>query len=184
MRTSRAVCGLLLSLLAGCATLDESQCRSVNWFELGSRDGSLGYSESRLQAHGEACSEFGLSADAAAWRNGYAQGLQSYCSADNGYRIGRQGGHYGRVCSLEDEPDFLAAYDLGRETLDLDQEIARVTQYADSIQSRLAQDRALSDDARRDLRYQLSESYRELSWLRRSRDRLEAEWRRQLRVVY
>ena len=175
---------LLLTALAGCATLDESQCRSVNWFELGSRDGSLGYGENRLESHREACSEFGLSTDAAAWREGYAEGLQSYCTVDNGYRIGRQGGSYGRVCPLESEPDFLAAYDLGRETLAVDQEIARVSQYTDSIEDRLARGRDLSDEARRDLRRQLSELYREISWLRRSRDRLEAEWRRQLRVVY
>lgn len=180
MRASvRVTCGvLLLSTLAGCATLDEGQCRTVNWFDLGRRDGAMGYDRSRLGAHQEACSEFALQTDDSAWREGYEEGLLSYCTVENGFRLGRQAAHYGRVCPLPEEADFLDAYSLGRDIHDVELEMAEVSRRAESLESRLSRDEQLSAEARRSLRYQLSEAYRELSWLRRSRDRLESEWRR------
>lgn len=164
--------------IAGCATLNESECRSVDWFELGSRDGASGHSRGRLENHSEACSEFGLKADESAWREGYETGLEGYCTIDNGYSVGRHGGHYGRVCPAELEGEFVAAYELGRETHDVQREIEEISRYIESAESRLAGKKDLSDDARSDLRRQLYELYRQLSWLRRSRDRLEDEWRR------
>ncbi|MGQ0697240.1 MAG: DUF2799 domain-containing protein [Panacagrimonas sp.] len=170
------VCGALL--LSGCATLNESECRNVDWFDLGSRDGSLGHSRNRLDEHGKACSEFGLAADSAAWEKGYEAGLESYCSVDNGYRVGRQGGYYGRVCPVDLEGDFTDAYALGRETYQVEGELAELGRRIESLESRLYRDDKLSDETRRQVRYQLSDLYRQFSWLRRSRDRLEDEWRR------
>lgn len=178
MRPSPGVLYALVALaLTGCATLNESQCRSTDWYQLGSRDGSGGYGSGRLQSHREACSEFGLAPDDAAWRQGYEDGLQTYCTADNGYRVGRNAGSYGRVCPAESESEFIAAYELGRETNQVEQELAQVRQRIDVIESRLANEK-LDDATRYDLRRQLSEYYRQGSWLRRSLERLESEWRR------
>lgn len=177
MRFSRLVLAAGAFALGGCATLNESECRSVDWYQLGTRDGAEGYGRARLESHREACSEFGLAADDAAWSQGYEDGLQSYCTADNGYRVGRRGGSYAQVCPLETEREFLSAYELGRDTYEVDQELADVKRRIDSLESSLASDK--TDDAmRRDLRRQVSEQYRQASWLRRSLDRLESEWRR------
>lgn len=170
-----ALAGALL--LAGCATLDETECRSVDWFQLGARDGADGSARSRLEEHRKACSEFGLATDDAAWVQGYEAGLLDYCTADNGYRIGRRGGYYGRVCPAREERDFLDAYELGRETYEVEREIAEVDRRAESLQQRLVSDK-LDADVRRELRRQLSEVYSRGHWLRRSLDRLEREaWR-------
>lgn len=173
----RAALAIAALGLGGCATLNESQCRSADWYLLGSRDGADGYGSGRLESHREACSEFGLAADDAAWRKGYEEGLQTYCTADNGYQVGRRGGSYGRVCPADIERDFVEAYDLGRETREVEQELAQVRQRIDVIESRLSNEK-LDDAARYDLRRQLSEYYRQGSWLRRSLERLESEWRR------
>lgn len=164
--------------LCACATLDESECRSVDWHQLGHRDGEQGHSRTRLESHREACSEFGLAADDEAWRQGYSAGLESYCVVENGYRVGRNGGNYAQVCPAESESDFHAAWELGRETHDVERQIGELDRRIDSVESRLINDKALPDDSRRDLRRQLAELYREMSWLRRARDRLDAEWRR------
>lgn len=164
-------------LLAGCATLDEAECRSVDWFDLGVRDGADGYAATRIGDHRQACSEFGLGVEQAHWRRGYEAGLESYCTIDNGYAVGRRGMYYGRVCPLDMERDFLAAFALGRETYDVEQEMAQLDQRIVSLESRLARSEDLSDQARLDARRALGELYRQMSWLRRSRDRLEFEWR-------
>lgn len=163
--------------LGSCATLDENECRSVDWFQLGARDGADGSARSRVEEHRKACAEYGLPADDAAWFQGYEAGLQDYCTADNGYRVGRRGGYYGRVCPAQDERAFVDAYELGHETYQVEQEIAELDRRAESIQQRLVSDK-LDDGVRRELRRQLSEVYSRGNWLRRSLDRLEREWRR------
>jgi hypothetical protein len=173
----------LLAVIAGafvlgsCATLNESECRSVDWFQLGARDGNDGAARSRIEDHRKACAEYGLPADDAAWFQGYEAGLLDYCTADNGYRVGRRGGYYGRVCPAQEERAFLDAYELGHETYQVENEIAELDRRAESLQQRLVSDK-LDDDVRRELRRQLAEVYSRGNWLRRSLDRLEREWRR------
>lgn len=163
--------------LAACATLDESECRTADWFQLGARDGVDGAARTRIEDHRKACGEFGLPTDDAAWFQGYEAGLQDYCTVDNGYRVGRSGGYYGRVCPASEERAFLDAYDLGRETHDVEREIAELDRRAESLQQRLVSDK-LDDDVRRDVRRQLAEVYSRGKRLRRSLDRLEREaWR-------
>lgn len=168
-----ALCGLY-----GCATLDESECRSVDWYQLGLKDGSDGYTATRLGDHREACAEYGLNVGATEWRRGYDTGLDNYCTVDNGYAVGRRGMYYGHVCPAEVERAFVSAYELGKETYDVEQEISDLDRRIDSLETRLSRSEDLSDEDRRLARRQVAELYREMNWLRRSRDRLEAEWRR------
>lgn len=169
------VAALLVLLGPGCATLNESECRSTDWYQLGAHDGADGYGRARLEEHRQACSEYGLGVDERAWREGYQVGLQDYCTADNGYRVGRRGLAYGRVCTIQDERDFLAAYELGRETHGVEQEIAELERRIESLQQRLRSDK-LDDETRADVRRQLNPLYLQADWLRRSLDRLEREW--------
>ena len=163
--------------LAACATLNESECRTADWFQLGARDGVDGAARTRIEDHRKACAEFGLPADDAAWFQGYEAGLQDYCTEANGYRVGRRGGYYGRVCPATEERAFLDAYALGRETYDVEREIAELDRRAESLQQRLVGDK-LDDDVRREARRQLAEAYSRGNGLRRSLDRLDREWRR------
>jgi hypothetical protein len=172
----RSAAALAVLGLQACATLDESQCRSVDWYELGHRDGASGYSSSRLDSHGEACGEFGLAVDRERWRAGYEGGLLDYCVVDNGYRVGRQGGHYARVCPAELEPEFLAAFELGSETAQVESELNTLLARIDSLESRLGNSK-LDDETRSHIRRELRELDRQARSLRRSRDRLEDEWR-------
>lgn len=177
----RPDCGCLFivaSLMTGCATLDESECRSANWFEFGKNDGALGYSRTRFEEHRQACSKFGLAADTEAWEQGYSAGLEGYCSINNGYQIGRRGGYYGRVCPAGLDDDFSSAYALGRDVYEVEQQLDQVSDRIKALESRLIGQARLSDKVRQQVRYQLSDLYRQMVWLHRSRDRLENEWRR------
>jgi hypothetical protein len=178
MRPERLIAAVAVALLLGsCATLDESECRSADWFQLGARDGADGSARSRIEEHRKACAEFGLAADDAAWFEGYEAGLLDYCTAGNGYRIGRRGGYYGRVCPAQEERAFLDAYELGHETYEVEREITELDRRAESLQQRLVSDK-LDADVRRELRRQLADVYNRGNWLRRSLDRLEREaWR-------
>ncbi len=163
--------------LTSCATLNESECRTANWRELGARDGSDGYPRSRLDEHRKACSEFGIGPNDANWFEGYEAGLQNYCTVDNGYKVGRNGGYYARVCPARDEAEFVDAYNLGKETHDVEQEMADLDRRVEALQQRLVSNK-VDDATRREVRRQLSDLYDRGHFLRRSHDRLENEWNR------
>lgn len=84
--------------MAGCATLNESQCRSVNWYELGARDGSEGHPATRLDAHRDACDDYSIRPDGASYLAGRDLGLRQYCVFDNAVREGLAGRSYQNVC--------------------------------------------------------------------------------------
>ncbi len=105
---------LILSCTA-CATLNEHECRSGDWRQIGYQDGLKGYGAARLDEHREACAKHGVVGDTNAWQLGYVQGQALYCTASNGYREGRDNRSYGGVCPPEYDAQFRPAYEAGRE---------------------------------------------------------------------
>jgi len=89
-----------LMVLAACASLTREQCVNADWTSIGYQDGANGRLESYVNAHNDACSEFGIAPDINAWLRGRAQGLTQYCTRDNAYRIGRNSaGELNPVCT-------------------------------------------------------------------------------------
>ncbi|QHS10846.1 DUF2799 domain-containing protein [Sinimarinibacterium sp. NLF-5-8] len=124
----------------GCATLDESSCRSGDWQQIGYADGVNGQSASRLADHGKACARYGIAADQTGWQLGYAQGLGRYCTAENGYVQGRDGRSYGNVCPAALDAQFRPAYDAGRRTHGLRQQLQSLDQQLDQVLATLGED--------------------------------------------
>jgi len=77
--------------LFSCATLNEQQCKTGNWEEIGRQDGSSGFSASRIASHNKACHEHGVQVSPADYQKGYDAGARDYCTPENGYRLGRSG---------------------------------------------------------------------------------------------
>jgi hypothetical protein len=104
-------------ILAGCAakpTVTEHQCRAGDWQTIGYRDGSQGFQSTRLLAHQEACGTLEIVPDRREYLAGYREGLANYCTADNGFYIGRSGRGHNNVCSGELYEPFASAYADGR----------------------------------------------------------------------
>lgn len=105
----------VLLCCSACATLNEHECRSGDWRQIGYQDGLRGYPASRLDEHRQSCAAHGTVGDATAWHVGYVQGQGVYCTAANGYREGRENRGYGDVCPPELDARFRPAYEAGRE---------------------------------------------------------------------
>lgn len=88
-----------------CATLNEQQCKTGNWEEIGRQDGARGYSASRISSHNKACREHGVQVNNTAYQRGYDSGVRGFCTSDNGYRLGKSG----RMTSQATCPADLAA---------------------------------------------------------------------------
>ena len=105
----------VLLLGGGCATLDRDECLVADWRLIGYQDGAAGKQASVVGEYREDCAEHGVVPDLDAYRAGRAEGLQQYCTPDNGFRLGEAGRGYSAVCPAGSDVAFRAAYDEGRE---------------------------------------------------------------------
>lgn len=120
----RGAVPLALALLAGCATLDRSECLTADWRAIGLADGAEGYGPDRLDAHRADCARYGVTPDAAAWEAGRQAGLASYCTPENAYRVGAIGAELSDQCPAEDMPELQAAWNEGSLRYAIEREIS------------------------------------------------------------
>jgi hypothetical protein len=104
-----------LILLQGCATLDRDECKLADWRLIGYQDGVAGKSAARVGEYREDCAKHAVVPDLDAYRAGREEGLQQYCTASNGYRLGNAGRGFAAVCPTALEDDFREAYNAGRK---------------------------------------------------------------------
>jgi len=104
-----------LALLQGCATLDKDECMLADWRLIGYQDGVAGKSATVVGEYREDCAKHAVVPDLDAYRAGREEGLQQYCKADNGYRLGNAGRGFATVCPTALEDDFRDAYNAGRK---------------------------------------------------------------------
>jgi hypothetical protein len=114
----------LVTLLTACAGgLSKEECQLADWRTIGYEDGVRGLPQTRISGHRKACAEYGVALDLDAYRNGWREGVRSYCQPAKGYRLGRSGSRYNGVCPPELEPAFLEAHRYGHEIYTLESEI-------------------------------------------------------------
>jgi hypothetical protein len=144
------------------APLSETECQTADWESIGYQDGSRGYDAGRIANHTEACSEYGIRADAQAYEEGRLRGLELFCTGRNGLRLGRQGYSYAGVCPLSMEGDFMRGYQLGQELHDIDARMQQLHNEILRVQGELRREEPpLSDRDRDYLLYRLRELERE-----------------------
>lgn len=169
--------GLGAVALSSCATLNQEQCLAGDWSGIGYTDGTSGYGPGRLSAHQEACARHGVSPDPVAWDRGRQRGLVVYCTPENGFRVGMQGGRSTGVCPRELEAAFSYGIEDGllvHAAVNRVNDLVRIRDEADQrarqieVEIRREEDRlgdsALSDAERDAVRERLRR-------LRRDRDR-------------
>ena len=99
--------------LSGCATMSGDECMTSDWSAIGYEDGARGYTTDRFGQHRKACAKHGVTPDFAAYQNGRDQGLVEFCQPHRGFSVGSNGGSYNGVCGVNQEADFLDAYNAG-----------------------------------------------------------------------
>src|SRR3954471_12195931 len=137
MRGSLIASSLALLALAGCASLDKDECRTADWRAIGLEDGVKGRALERFGDHRKACAKYGVTPDIDRYIAGRTEGLATYCTADNGYRVGRTGETYRGVCPELSTPAFVAAYNRGHELYSLYTRLSSVEREISSIKESL-----------------------------------------------
>jgi hypothetical protein len=117
---------LAMTALAGCASgLDKNQCLSADWNTIGFEDGLRGASADRIGWHREACARHQVTPDLTAYLRGRDRGLQQYCHAGNGFRVGLNGSGYSGACTGKTETAFLEGHRQGRAIHDARTELRK-----------------------------------------------------------
>jgi hypothetical protein len=87
--------------------------------------------------HRKACAGYGVKPDLALYERGHANGLQQFCTADNGFSLGHAGRAYNNVCPATLSGQFLAGYETGRELHALSSDIERMQNDVRTMQTEL-----------------------------------------------
>ena len=114
MRSVLATLPVALALV-GCATMSKDECLTADWYQVGYEDGALGYADTRISQHRQACAEYGITTDLRAYQDGHEEGIIRFCTPRNGFVQGRNGYNYTGICPPSLEHGFLDGYDAGRE---------------------------------------------------------------------
>jgi hypothetical protein len=124
-------------LLSACATMDENQCLNADWYAIGVEDGARGRPLARLGDHRRACAKYGVAPQTERYLAGRNEGLESYCTYDRGYAMGRSGHGYADVCPGPLAANYSAGYRDGREYHDLTRRLKAVQDEIDKSKAAL-----------------------------------------------
>lgn len=148
---------ILTSMLSACATLNEQECKTADWFALGYEDASKGRPVNYIAEHREACAKHHITPSLDNYRQGHAQGLPQYCTSQNGYAVGRSGSSYHNVCVGQLADQFMPEYQRGRQIYGLirqidamESDIRELKRQIDSDQKRIHDIEHLLVDAEAD----------------------------------
>jgi hypothetical protein len=125
--------------LASCQTLNEDQCAVTDWRVLGSTDGAAGRAQNYVSRHQEACSKFGIQVDFTAWNAGWAEGIRTYCTPQNGLDVGSNGRSYANSCPADVAIGFREGYDIGRRVYSARNERNRIQRELDEAIRKVAE---------------------------------------------
>ena len=104
---------LAILLASGCASMQQVDCNTADWFAVGLTDGSNGMQASRASDHEAACETSPNSFDTGSYQLGHENGLERYCTTESGLTAGLTGRAYRGVCTADSEKRFLSGYLLG-----------------------------------------------------------------------
>lgn len=135
----------LTFLLYSCATLNEEECLTADWYQLGLSDGRLGYAN-RINSHRKACIKHGVRPDVSRYSSGYQKGLDSYCTYENGVRIGQAGRTHNNVCAGGARQQFYAGYLPYFRVTNTKNKINSTKRNIESYKDQLKEDDLSSDD--------------------------------------
>ncbi|MBB5212576.1 DUF2799 domain-containing protein [Microbulbifer hydrolyticus] len=135
-----------LALSSGCAVISENECQAGLWYERGIEDGARGRSQATVYQIAQKCHEYGVRTDTGAWQRGYEEGVEQYCTPENGFVVGRRGRDYEGVCTGPTADLFLANYERGLAVYQAEQQYAAlVSQYEAAEREVYRVERALEE---------------------------------------
>lgn len=168
MKTPPLLMLALCVALAGCETMSEDQCRNADWSERGRADGRNGEAESHIEAHRKACAKANVTPDDRRWRQGWVEGVRTYCVPAVAWRAGLANRSYRGACRDFDEAVFLRWHRLGLDAYKTRSERDGKQREIEKLEEQLK--KAEKEDERKALREKIRQLDSEQARLRRLLD--------------
>ena len=92
-------------LAVGCSSTSEFVCTS-DWLETGRLDGANGVAGNRIERYVRDCAAFDVVPEQEVYERGRQEGLQVYCTQENGYALAVDSGRLQNACPSELAPAF------------------------------------------------------------------------------
>jgi hypothetical protein len=153
------------SLLAGCESMSEDQCRRADWTERGRDDGRSGEPEGYIENHRKACAKAGVVPDDRRWRQGWGEGVRSFCIPRVAWQRGLDNGSYEGACRDLDESSWLAWFRAGQDARKTRNEREHRQREIEKLEEQLK--KADKDEERKSLREKIRQLDVEQTRLRR-----------------
>ncbi|WP_160154618.1 DUF2799 domain-containing protein [Microbulbifer sp. ALW1] len=159
-----------LILSSGCAVISENECQAGLWYERGIEDGARGRSQATVYQIAQKCHEYGVRTDTDAWMRGYEEGVERYCTPENGFVVGRRGHNYEGVCTGPTADLFMVNYERGLAVYQAEQQYAALENQYNDVEREVyrvekALDEAETKEEARALRSQRRSLLREMRHL-------------------
>jgi hypothetical protein len=167
---SLLACLASAAVLAGCGTIPEQECASVDWYEVGLKDGRAGYPPDRVAQHRDACKGVNVEPDELKYLQGRKVGINEYCQPANAFRDGLAGNEYRGPC----DATFARNHDAALRVATLRRAIERNRGDISWRESEIRSDKT-SDSRRAELRSQVRELDRDREAMRADLVRAERE---------
>lgn len=127
MNTVRLIICFVASItLVGCASMNEQECQTANWYNIGLEDGSAGQPMTSISSYRQACAKHGVTANTQQYNDGYNEGVINFCTPQKGYNLGRNGSQYNGVCPAPLEKPFVNAYQQGNDIYQQEQRVRSI----------------------------------------------------------
>ena len=127
--------------ISGCATLNEAECISANWYDLGSENALSGKKSSFVAEHTSACKKYQITPDFDLYREGWQQGIKQFCSAQSGWRYGIAGNYYRNTCDTQAQAECLKGYNPARKIVQKKREISDLKSDARRLRESIVKDK-------------------------------------------
>ena len=144
------IAGIFL-LTSSCASMDQGQCVTADWYDVGYEDGRRGESKNTISNYSNDCAEYGVSVDTGAYKDGWNDGIPQYCTSGNGYRVGINGEYYDDTCPGHLKDRFYIAYLLGSAVHSAQIRVDNLRNEIEELGDQASRS-GVSDDRRKELR--------------------------------
>ncbi|MEF2550605.1 DUF2799 domain-containing protein [Aurantimonas sp. A2-1-M11] len=145
-----------------------------NWRTLGESDGASGRPDYFVAEHQAACSRHGIAPDVGAWRAGWQDGIATFCTPENGARLGAEGRSYQNSCPLDLKDGFERPYRAYKRVHDAEQRVGDLRGRIDRMRDEI-EDEKKEREKRRELRRLRDDLWKAEGNLRRAENDLLIE---------
>jgi hypothetical protein len=165
MRISLIIAAAMVALFQiSCASMSKEECQMGNWYDYGHRDSAKGQTSDTFMKHSEACMKHGVTGNKEQYMAGFKEGLKEFCTPENAYQFGVNGGQYKNTCPPETHSKFNMSYKKGKEIYDINAQINSLQGDIDRLSNDMV-DYKLSSGQRTKAAFDLREKERRKSEL-------------------